>query len=179
MTAGKEFPGVVLVGFMGSGKSSVGREVARRFRAEFVDLDERIERAAGRSIRELFAAEGEPAFREREKVALREALSMPGRVVATGGGAFMEEGNRKQLKAYAPVVYLEASPEAVLERLSRDSHRPLLCHGDRDRVVRELLVRRLPGYREADHTVSTEGRTVSEVAERVMELLRKTEGRKR
>ena len=179
MTAGKEFPGVVLVGFMGSGKSSVGREVARRARAEFVDVDERIEGEAGKAIPELFAEEGEPAFREREKAALREALSVPGRVVATGGGAFMDEGNRRRLKAYAPVVYLEASPEAVLARLSGDSERPLLRGGDRERIVRELLARRVQGYREADCVVSTDGRTVSEVAERVMELLQKKEGRPR
>lgn len=179
MTAGKEFPGLVLVGFMGSGKSSVGMEVARRIRAEFVDMDERIERAAGKAIRDLFAAEGEPAFRERERAALQEALSVPGRVVATGGGAFMDEGNRVRLKAYAPVVYLETSPEVILRRLSGDSGRPLLRDGDRERFVRELLGRREPGYREADHTVRTDGRTVNEVAEEVVELLRETGGRQR
>jgi shikimate kinase len=179
MKAGRAFPGVVLVGFMGSGKSSVGREVARRARVEFVDVDERIEGEAGKAIPELFAEEGEPAFREREKAALREALSVPGRVVATGGGAFMDEGNRRRLKAYAPVVYLEASPEAVLARLSGDSERPLLRGGDRERIVRELLARRVQGYREADCMVPTDGRTVSDVAERVMELLQKKEGRPR
>jgi shikimate kinase len=177
MRAGKPFPGVVLVGFMGSGKSSVGSEVARRVRAEFVDTDELIERAAGKSIRELFAAEGETAFRERENAVLREALSIPGRVVATGGGAFMDEGNRERLKAYASVVYLEASPEAILERLSGASDRPLLRSGERGRIVRELLARREPGYREADHTVRTDRRTVSEVAQEIVELLQKTEGR--
>jgi len=179
MTTGRAFPGLVLVGFMGSGKSSVGREVARRFRAEFVDVDDRIERAAGKTIRKLFAAEGEPAFREREKEAVREALAVPGRVVATGGGAFLDAGNRERLKAYAPVVYLEASPEAVLSRLSGDSDRPLLRGGDRERIVRDLLARRVPGYREADHTVPTDGRTVAEVADRIVELLMEKEGRRR
>ena len=177
MTTGRAFPGVVLVGFMGSGKTSVGRKLARKVRADFVDVDERIERAAGKAIRDIFAAEGEPAFRERERAALREALSVPGRVVATGGGAFLDEGNRALLSAYAPVVYLEARAETLLARLPADSGRPLLRGDDRARVVRDLLARRLPGYRKADHTVVTDGLTVREVADRVVELLKKTERR--
>jgi shikimate kinase len=177
MTAGRAFPGVVLVGFMGSGKTSVGKALARKLRAGFVDVDERIERAAGKAIRDIFAAEGEPAFREREKAALREALSVPGRVVATGGGAFLDEGNRALLSAYAPVVYLEARAETLLARLPADSGRPLLRGDDRGQVVRDLLARRLPGYRKADHTVVTDGLTVGEVADRVVELLKKTERR--
>ena len=107
MNCGEAFPGIVLVGFMGSGKSSVGRNLARRFGAPFVDVDERIESAAGCRIRDLFAREGEPAFREREKAALREVLSVKGCVIATGGGAFADEENRVLLRSYAPVVYLE------------------------------------------------------------------------
>jgi len=179
MTTGRAFRGLVLVGFMGSGKSTVGKELALRLHAEFVDVDERIERAAGRAVREIFASEGEPAFRVREKAALREALSVPGRVVATGGGAFMDAGNRELLKAYAPVVYLETSPEEVLSRLSGDSDRPLIRGGDRERVVRELLARRLPGYREAAWAVPTDGRTVSEVADRIAELLTTAEERQK
>ena len=168
---------MVLVGFMGSGKTSVGRMLARKLRAGFVDVDERIERAAGKPIHEIFSAEGEPAFREREKVALREALSVPGRVVATGGGAFLDEGNRAQLSAYAPVVYLEARADTLLARLPEGVDRPLLRGEDRGRVVRDLLARRIPGYRKADHTVATDGLTVEEVAVRIVELLKNTEGR--
>ncbi len=184
MTGGAVFPGVVLVGFMGSGKSSVGRELARRFRAPFVDVDERIERTAGRPIRDLFAREGEPSFREREKDALREVVSVKGCVVATGGGAFADEGNRALLRSYAPVVYLETGVETLLERLSGeaeptagDAVRPLLRGADRENVVRDLLSRRIPGYREADFTVRTDGRTVEEVAGRVAEWLDRMEGR--
>jgi shikimate kinase len=176
MTRRTGFPGVVLVGFMGSGKSSVGVELARRVGAEFVDVDAWIERASGREIRELFAVEGEDAFRLREKAALREILSVKGRVVATGGGAFMDEGNRALLKGYGPVVYLEAMPETILHRLSGDSDRPLLRGGDRERVARDLLERRIPGYRKADFTVPTDDRTVPEVAGRIVELLSKVEG---
>ena len=177
MNRGGPFPGVVLVGFMGSGKSSVGRELARRFRAQFVDVDERIESAAGCRIRDLFGREGEPAFRAREKAALREALSVKGCVVATGGGAFADEENRVLLRSYAPVVYLEAAVETLLERLAGDLGRPLLRGGDREEVVRELLSRREPGYRTADVTVRTDGRTVEDVAGQVADWIDRTEGR--
>ncbi|HSE15071.1 MAG TPA: shikimate kinase [Candidatus Deferrimicrobium sp.] len=177
MNRGAAFPGVVLIGFMGSGKSSVGRELARRFGAPLVDVDERIESAAGSPIRDLFAREGEPAFREREKAALREALSVKGCVIATGGGAFSDEENRALLRSYAPVVYLEAAVETLLARLAGDLGRPLLRGGDREEVVRELLSRRIPGYRTADLTVRTDGRTVEEVAGQVADWIDRAEGR--
>lgn len=177
MRRGETFPGVVLVGFMGSGKSSVGRKVARRFDAPFVDVDERIESTAGCPIRDLFAREGEPAFREREKAALRDALSVKGCVIATGGGAFADEGNRLLLRSYAPVVYLEAAVETLVNRLAGDLGRPLLRGGDREEVVRRLLSQRVPGYRTADVTVRTDGRTVEEVAGQVADWIERTGGR--
>jgi shikimate kinase len=177
MNRGGAFPGVVLVGFMGSGKSSVGRELGRMFGAPFVDVDDRIESAAGCPIRDLFDREGEPAFREREKAALRDALSVKGCVIATGGGAFADEGNRVLLRSYATVVYLEAAAETLIERLAGDHGRPLLRGGDREEVVRELLSRRVPGYRTADVTVRTDGRTVEEAAGQVADWIDRTEGR--
>jgi shikimate kinase len=171
------FRGVVLVGFMGSGKSSVGRELARRFGAPFVDVDERIESAAGCRIRDLFGREGESAFRVRERAALRDVLSVKGCVVATGGGAFADEENRALLRSYAPVVYLEAAVQTLLDRLAGDLGRPLLRGGDREEVVRELLSRREPGYRTADMTVRTDGRTVEDVAGLVADWIGRTEGR--
>ena len=177
MNRGGSFPGVVLVGFMGSGKSSVGRELARRFGVPFVDVDAWIESATGCRIRDLFAREGEAAFREREKAALREVLSVKGCVIATGGGAFVDEENRVLLRSYAPVVYLDAAVETLLGRLAADLGRPLLRGGDREEVVRELLSRRVPGYRTADVTVPTDGRTVEEVAVQVADWIDRTEGR--
>jgi len=177
MSRGGAFPGVVLVGFMGSGKSSVGRELARRFGVPFVDVDERIEAVAGSPIRDLFAREGEPAFREREKAALLDVLSVRGCVIATGGGAFADEENRVLLRSYAPVVYLEAAVETLVERLAGDLGRPLLRGEDREEVVRELLSRRVPGYRTADVTVRTDGRTVEEVAGQVADWIDRAEGR--
>jgi shikimate kinase len=171
------FRGVVLVGFMGSGKSSVGRVLARRFGAPFVEVDERIESAAGCRIRDLFGREGESAFRVREKAALRDVLTVKGCVIATGGGAFADEENRALLRSYAPVVYLEAAVQTLLDRLAGDLGRPLLRGGDREEVVRELLSRREPGYRTADMTVRTDGRTVEDVAGLVADWIGRTEGR--
>lgn len=176
MISAGSFPGVVLVGFMGSGKSAVGRELARRTGAEFVDADAWIERKAGRSIRDLFAEEGEPAFREREKDALREILAVKGRVVAAGGGAFLDGENRKAMKAYGPVVYLEVGAATVLRRLAKDSKRPLLQGGDREGIVKDLLDRRVPEYRRADHTVPADGLSVKEIAGRIIQLLKTREG---
>lgn len=169
----------VLIGFMGAGKSSVGRIVARRLGAEFVDLDVRIESAAGRSVREIFASQGEEVFREMEKDAIREAVSVPGRVVAAGGGAFLDPGNRALLAGYAPVVFLDVSPETVIARLSRDASRPLLQGGDREARVRDLMARRRSSYAEADVTVDTDSLTVLQVAGRVLALLGKRKGRRR
>jgi shikimate kinase len=168
---GTAFRGVVLVGFMGAGKSSVGKVLAERLEAEFVDVDDRVERSAGRSIGEIFATEGEKAFRGMEKAAIREALSVSRRVVAVGGGAFLDEENRRLLKAYAPVAFLDVSWDSVIARLSGDRSRPLFPGGKEEGKLRDLMERRRPAYQEADFTVSTDNRPVSEVADAVSDLL--------
>lgn len=171
----RPFRGAVLVGFMGSGKSVVGRELAKRLGAGFVDLDERIEASAGMTVSEIFARAGEAAFREMERDAVREAAAVPGRVIAAGGGAFLDPANRERLKGYGPVIYLEVSPETVLERLSGDRSRPLLSGAaeEKERAVRELMARRDASYRMADFTVRADGGTVAWVVDRVAELLRR------
>lgn len=163
--------GAVLVGFMGAGKSSVGRELARRLKTEFIDVDDRIEAAAGRTIGEIFRRDGEQAFREKEREAILDAVSVPGRVIATGGGAFLDATNRRLLKTYAPVIFLEVSPATALERLAEDTSRPLLQGEDREKAVTDLMKKRLPAYREADFRVSTESVPAEQVAEKVFLLL--------
>jgi len=165
----------VLVGFMGAGKSVVGRELARRLGAPFVDVDERIEAAAGRSIAEIFASEGEAAFRALEREAVLDAVSVPGGVVAVGGGAFVDEANRLALKAYAPVFFLEVSAATVLSRLRGDRSRPLLPRDEE--AVRELMARRAPCYAQADYRVDAETGTPAEVAARVARILAARRGR--
>ncbi len=173
---GKSRRQAVLVGFMGAGKSSVGKIVAVRLAAEFVDVDERIEEAAGKSIGEIFASCGEETFREMERAAVRDAVSAPGRVVAAGGGAFVDESNRRALKAYAPVFFLEVSVESVLERLSGDLSRPLFPGAMEAGRLRELMEKRRPAYEEADYRVSTDRRTVREIADRILSLLSRRAG---
>ena len=169
--------GAVLVGFMGAGKSSVGKALARRLRTEFLDVDERIMADMGKTVEEIFATEGEQAFRKRESMAIRDAVSVPGRVIATGGGSFLDDDNRKRLKAYAPVVFLDISPATALARLGRDTSRPLLPGVDREKAVTELMESRRPAYLQADFRVSTENRTPARVAEEVFLLLsRKVRG---
>lgn len=163
--------GAVLIGFMGAGKSTAGRIVAARLGVEFVDIDARVEAAAGKSVEEIFSSEGEAVFREMEREAIRDAVSAPGRVIATGGGAFADQGNRILLKRYAPVFFLDASVETVIGRLSGDASRPLLQAEDRERRVRELMERRRPAYEEADHVVGTDDMAASRVAARVLRLL--------
>jgi shikimate kinase len=163
--------GAVLVGFMGAGKSSVGMEVARRLGAEFVDVDDRIETCVGKRVQEIFASEGEQAFRERERDAIRDAVSVPGRVIATGGGAFLDAENRRVLRAYAPVIFLDVSPAGALNRLAGDTSRPLLAGEDREKEVTELMAKRRPAYREADFRVNTENLPPDRVAEEVLLLL--------
>src|SRR3972149_4554477 len=148
--------GAVLGGFMGAGKSSVGKEVARRLGAEFVDVDDRIEAGTGKRVQEIFASEGEQAFRERERDAIRDAVSVPGRVIATGGGAFLDPGNRRGPRAYPPVIFLDVPPAGALERLEGDTSRPLLSGEDREKAVMELMATRRPAYLEADFRVNTE-----------------------
>ena len=172
----KPVAGAVLVGFMGAGKSTVGRIVAGRLGIEFVEIDARIEAAAGKSVGDIFSSEGEAVFRELERKAIREAVSVPGRVIATGGGAFADAANRVLLKRYAPVFFLDASAESVVRRLGGDTTRPLLRGEDRERRVRELMARRRPAYEEADHVVGTDRLTASQVAARVLRLLGGTEG---
>ena len=169
--------GAVLVGFMGAGKSSVGKALARRLRTEFLDVDERIMADMGKTVAEIFATEGEQAFRKRESKAIRDVVSVPGRVIATGGGSFLDDDNRKRLKAYAPVVFLDISPATALARLGRDTSRPLLPGVDREKAVTELMESRRPAYLQADFRVSTENRTPARVAEEVFLLLsRKVRG---
>ena len=164
---------VVLVGFMGSGKTSVGRLLARRLGYRFEDMDRRIERRAGRTVAEIFRAEGEEAFRERERREAEAVSRLAERVVAAGGGAFARPRTRALLKEGALTVWLRCDLDRILARVRPDGSRPLA--GNRD-IMRALLAEREPAYREADVTVDASAGTPREVAERIAGLI---EGRVR
>jgi 3-dehydroquinate synthase len=163
---------LILVGFMGSGKSAVGRRLAERLGLAQVETDDLIEAATGRPIPEIFAQEGEPVFRAYESAAVREAAGRTGVVISTGGGALGRPENVQALRDAGPIVYLAASPDGIYARTRESDYRPLLSAPDPRAEIARLLAARAPLYAQADFTVDTDGRSVEEVAERVREALR-------
>ncbi|MFT4177927.1 MAG: shikimate kinase [Thermomonas sp.] len=142
---------IVLIGPMGSGKSTLGPALAARLELGFVDLDARIVADAGCSIARIFADEGEAGFRIRESRALAEALADAPAVIATGGGAVLAQANRNAMRAAGTVVYLHVDADTQLARLAFDTTRPLLQDGDRAQKLAALQAIREPLYREAAH----------------------------
>jgi len=165
---------VVLTGFMGTGKTRVGAELAARLRRPFVDTDALVERAEGRAVSEIFARDGEAHFRAAERRAIAEALATPDAVIATGGGAIADPANFDRLHAAAPIVCLVARPETILERTQNaPGARPLLTGGRPDERVRALLAERAPAYARSDLMVETTARSVGELVDDIVEFLRR------
>lgn len=146
---------ITLVGLMGVGKSSVGRRLANALELPFKDADVEIEAAAGRSIPDIFAEMGEPAFREGERRVITRLLDDPPHVLATGGGAFMNEETRALIKERSVSVWLKADLDVLVRRVSRKDNRPLLSGKDPLVALSELAEIRYPVYAEADVTVET------------------------
>jgi shikimate kinase len=170
-------PTIVMIGFMGAGKTSVGRLVARALGREFVDTDQMIERATRMTIGELFQREGELSFRRREIAAIDRAIAVPGRVVAVGGGAVLSAENRTALKQAGLLVYLRATPETLAGRLIGVTDRPLLNTGDRVGRIRDLLVARGPIYETAgDVAIDTDRLNLEQTAVEVLEWYRRRVG---
>jgi len=148
-----------LVGMPGSGKSTVGRQLAQRAGVPFIDLDHRLEQAIGTTIRSFFEAEGEARFRELESEMLAEVAREPGgMVLSTGGGAVLRAENREVLRQFGPVLYLRASPEEIFKRVKHDRTRPLLQGGNPLEKLRDLYAQRDRLYRETAHFVIETGR---------------------
>jgi len=162
---------IVLLGFMGTGKSAVGRILARRLERGFVDLDARIEADAGCAIPEIFRSEGEAGFRARERRAVQEVSLRSGLVVATGGGVVLDADNVRDLGSTGSLVCLTARPETIMSRVGGDSGRPLLQGGDPLSRIRELLFRRAPNYAGIAVQVATDGLGADAVADAVLAAL--------
>lgn len=171
MTSDRQIHNLALIGFMGVGKSSVGRMAAAQLHYEFVDTDEFIERRTGRAIAKIFAEDGEPVFRALERDLVAEMEGWQRKVISTGGGLAANDANLASLKRHALIVCLWASPEAIWERVRHQSHRPLLQHPDPLGRIRELLEQRTPFYRQADVLVHTGTRSVREVTQQVLHQL--------
>jgi shikimate kinase/3-dehydroquinate synthase len=144
---------IVLIGLMGSGKTSTGRRLAQQLGLDFVDADAEIEAAAGMSITEIFAQHGETYFRDGERRVMARLLNEGPRVLATGGGAFMNEETRARIAASGISIWLKADLDVLWRRVRKRSHRPLLQSGDPERTLRHLLDQRYPVYARADITV--------------------------
>ncbi len=163
----RQLQNLALIGFMGTGKTSVGRLVADVLHFEFVDTDELIEEYTGRSIADIFAKDGEAAFRLLEKKVVEELANKTQTVIATGGGLPTNPENLVRLKSHALVVCLWASTEKIWERVRHQSHRPLLHDPDPQKKIRDLLAAREPFYRQADVLVNTGLRSPREVAQQI------------
>lgn len=162
-----------LVGFMGAGKSTVGKRVAKRLEWDFVELDDRIEARSGRPIPTIFREEGEQAFRDLEGQILREiARGETPCVVACGGGVPLRADNRRVLRETGIPIHLMVRPETVLDRVGKDANRPLLPSGEgRQERVKRLWEERQDAYNAFDRSVVTDDRSPGEVADRVIALL--------
>ena len=157
---------------MGSGKSHVGRLLAARLDFNFTDVDARIEADTGMPIPAIFASEGEAGFRARESRVLAKTLAQSGQVVATGGGAVLDAGNRAVMRSATLVVYLQVDPAEQLRRLAGDVSRPLLDVDDRARRLAELQAQREPLYREvASVLIETGQRSPDDVADALAALV--------
>jgi shikimate kinase len=163
---------IYLVGPMGSGKSAVGRILARMVDAPFLDSDAEIEKRTGVDISYIFEREGEPKFRQREKEAIEALTRLEPLVLATGGGAILLPENRDLLAQRGCVVYLITSVEQQAHRVSHARHRPLLTNGDPEATLRQLMAEREPLYCSvADLKVTTDGRKIQAVAEEIIKAL--------
>lgn len=178
MIEGRHFKNIALVGFMGSGKSTVGQIVAGLLGFRFIDTDEMIEGIAGKRIAEIFASEGEARFRQLEREAVVNLKERSHTVISTGGGLITNPENLASLKEHALVVCLWCSAETILRRVGHQTHRPLLRVENPEERIRALLAERAPTYRQADVLLSSEFRKPREVAIHVAHQFRSVTGAK-
>jgi shikimate kinase len=166
---------IAIIGFMGAGKSTVGRILASKLRVGFFDLDEMIVGRTGKSIVEIFEIEGESCFRRYEQEELIRQSSLPAKVLACGGGIILAEENVKVLRDNFYVFYLEISEEEAVRRLSQESGRPLLEGKNVAKTVTHLMEQRSQRYsRTADEIVKANDRTADEIAEEIFEKCKKS-----
>ena len=172
MATTRNIRNIALCGFMGTGKSSVGRLVAEQLHFAFLDTDTVIEARAGKRISQIFADEGEACFRALENKIVKELALRDRTVISTGGGLVVDPENMASLKQHAFVVCLWARPEAIYARVKDQNHRPLLKESDPLERIRTLLAERAPFYKQADVLLNTEIRSPREVAQQVLHQFR-------
>ncbi len=166
---------IYLVGFMGTGKPTVGKALAKKKKLQFVNLDELIELKQKRAISDIFAKDGEPYFRKVEKRVLKEVSKEKKFVVACGGGIVLDKDNIKIMKETGIIICLTASPQVILERTAAYSHRPLLNVKAPKKQIELLLKMRAPYYAQADKTIDTSKISIREVVEKILKVASKRE----
>jgi len=162
---------VVLIGLMGSGKSTIGRRLAQRLGIGYIDADAEIEEAAGCSIEDIFTFHGEEAFRDGERRVIKRLLDGPAHVLAAGGGAFMDERTRATMADRATTVWLRADIEVLVRRVRRTDSRPLLRGGDPHEILAKLKEEREPFYAQADLTVDSDDGAADNVVDDIVRKL--------
>ena len=167
---------IVLVGLMGAGKTSVGRRLAEKLGIPFVDADHEIEAAAGKPIREIFADQGEAYFREGERRVIQRLIGNGAQVLATGGGAYMNEETRARIQEQGVSVWLRASLPLLMKRVGKRNDRPLLMADDPEAVMRGLMEQRYPVYALADVTVESRDVQHSQMVNDVIRALAQWDG---
>lgn len=162
---------VVLIGLMGVGKSTIGRRLAKKIGWNFVDSDDEIEQAAGCSVADIFTMHGEPIFRDLERKVISRLVTGEPLVIATGGGAWMQESVRQAIKQHATSVWLRADLEVLIDRVNKRHHRPLLEKGDKRAIMSRLLDERYPVYAQADLVVDSNHGPHERVVDLVLQAL--------
>lgn len=163
---------IVIVGFMGTGKTAVAKKLAAKTGMKYVSMDRMIEEKEGRAISEIFSQSGEPHFRRIEKEIAKELSEKDNLVIDAGGGVVLDGDNISALKKNGKMICLTATPDAIYERVKRHTHRPLLDVPDPKKKIRELLDFRSPYYKKADVQIETSQKSIREVIEEIESYLR-------
>lgn len=163
---------IVLIGFMGTGKTSTGRLLASRLGRTFIDIDKKVEEQVGMTITEIFARYGEEFFRRTEHNLIAEAAAAENAVIATGGGVVLSQDNMSLLRANGVIISLSASIGTIIERTGRRDTRPLLNRPDREQVIEKLLTERAGLYQDADLCLSTDECSPQQTVDKIIRFLR-------
>lgn len=163
---------IVLIGFMGSGKSMTSNKLASLLKKEVFSTDEMIEQKEGRSISEIFSAEGEDYFREKEREAVQEISNRQGVVIDCGGGVVLNPENMNDLKRNGIVFYLSAPVDFLFEQIKGYEHRPLMNVDDPKAKIEEMLKVRDPLYRQADHVIDSDQKSIDQIVEDIQEIIK-------
>ncbi|MBU3912335.1 MAG: shikimate kinase [Candidatus Omnitrophica bacterium] len=164
---------IVLVGFMGTGKTAVGRILAAKLGCEFIEMDEMIEAKEGCPVREIFDKKGEDYFRNLEMDTAGKVSQEKGVIISTGGGAVVNDKNFQNFKKNGLIICLEASPKVILKRTKDLASRPLLNVPDPEKKIEELLKKRAPYYKRADFCIDTDTSSAEEVADKIIKWVTK------